>query len=140
MNKTFIPNSDYIKRKWYIIDCKDQKLGRLASFLVRLLAGKFKSYYYPSIDIGDYIILINAEFLIFDREVEKFHVFRPGRPGCSLKRIINITPQKMIGSSIKSMMPNGLARKRLIKRLKVYEGKNHPHKAQNPIKLDFNKL
>nr|YP_009497530.1 ribosomal protein L13 [Biddulphia tridens]AWT40243.1 ribosomal protein L13 [Biddulphia tridens] len=140
MNKTFIPDSDYIKRKWYIIDCKDQQLGRLASSLISLLSGKFKSYYYPSIDTGDYVILINVESLIFNQEIERFHVFQPGRPGRSLKKMGNPTPQRIIENCIKCMMPNGLARKRLTKRLKVYEGANHPHQAQNPIKLDFNKL
>ena len=136
MNETFIPASDYSKRKWYVIDCKDQQLGRLASSIIALLSGKSKPYYHPSFDMGDYVILINAEFILLDRKMEKFHVFSPGRPGRSLKKVINILPQKIIENCIFCMMPNGLAKKRLVQRLKVYQGCSHPHKAQNPIKLD----
>lgn len=140
MNETFIPASDYNKRKWYVIDCKDQQLGRLASSIIALLSGKLKSYYHPSFDMGDYVILINAESLTLDREIQKFHVYRPGRPGRSLKKVVNALPKKIIESSIRCMMPNGLTKKRLVKRLKIYEGPKHPHEAQNPITLDVNQL
>ena len=63
MNKTFIPSTNYNKRKWYVIDCKDKQLGRLASSIVPLLTGKTKSIYHPSLDVGDYVILINSEEL-----------------------------------------------------------------------------
>ena len=63
MNKTFIPATNYNKRKWYIIDCKDKQLGRLASTIIPLLTGKSKSVYHPSVDVGDYVILINSETL-----------------------------------------------------------------------------
>jgi len=63
MNKTFIPASNYNKRKWYVIDCKDKQLGRLASTIVPLLTGKSKSIYHPAVDMGDYVILINTEYL-----------------------------------------------------------------------------
>ena len=60
MNKTFIPATNYNKRKWYVIDCKDKQLGRLASTIIPLLTGKSKSIYHPSVDVGDYVILINS--------------------------------------------------------------------------------
>lgn len=138
MNETFTPVSNYSKRKWYVIDCKDQQLGRLASSIIPILSGKLKSYYYPSVDIGDYVILINAECLILDREIQKFHVYRPGRPGRSLKKVGNAFPQQIIENCIRCMMPNGPARKQLVKRLKIYQGSTHPHNAQNPIKLNPN--
>ena len=85
MNETFIPASDYTKKKWYVIDCKDKQLGRISSSIVGLLSGKIKSYYHPSFDTGDYVILINAEALTVDRHIERIRVFSPGRPGSSLK-------------------------------------------------------
>lgn len=136
MNETFIPASDYNKRKWYLIDCKDKQLGRISSAIIALLAGKLKSYYHPSFDMGDYVILINAEALTLDREIQKFRVFRPGRPGKSLKKLINALPQQIIENCIFGMMPNGVAKNRLSKRLKIYQGSQHPHIAQNPIQLD----
>ena len=136
MNETFIPASDYNRKKWYVIDCKDKQLGRISSIIVGLLSGKIKSYYHPAFDTGDYVILVNAEALTVDRDLERIRVFRPGRPGSSLKRITNGLPQQIIERCIFGMMPNGIAKKSLAKRLKVYEGPEHPHAAQNPIYID----
>ncbi len=136
MNETFIPASDYTKKKWYVIDCKNKQLGRISSSIVGLLSGKIKSYYHPASDTGDYVILINAEALTVDRHIERIHVFNPGRPGSSLKRIVNGLPQQIIEKCIYGMMPNGIAKKQLSKRLKVYQGSEHPHTAQNPVQID----
>jgi large subunit ribosomal protein L13 len=136
MNETFIPASDYTRKKWYVIDCKDKQLGRISSSIVGLLSGKIKSYYHPAFDTGDYVILINAEALTVDRQIERIYVFNPGRPGSSLKRIVNGLPQQIIEKCIYGMMPNGLAKKQLSKRLKIYQGSKHPHTAQNPIQID----
>jgi len=135
MNKTFIPASNHNKRKWYVIDCEEKQLGRLASTIIPLLTGKSKSIYHPSIDVGDYVILINADSVKFDQNVERFHVFQPGRPGSSLKRLTNILPKQIIENCIFGMLPNGFPKKHLVKRLKVYKGSQHPHAAQNPQKL-----
>ena len=136
MNETFIPASNYNKRKWYVIDCQGQQLGRISSSIIALLSGKIKSYYHPSFDVGDYVILINAEALTLDRNTEHFRVFRPGRPGKSLKKIINALPQQIIENCIFGMMPNGIAKRSLPHRLKIYQGSKHPHAAQNPIYID----
>jgi len=84
LNKTVLPTENYKNRNWFIIDCKEQKLGRLATVIVALLKGKIKPHYYPSIDIGDYIILINADFIIINEESKHYVVSNPGRPGHSL--------------------------------------------------------
>ena len=136
MNKTFIPAFQSIKRKWYIIDCKDKQLGRLASLITKILSGKSKSYYYPGFDLGDYIILINADLIVVNNSINQMYVFKPGRPGSSLKKIINILPQTIIRRCIYRMMPNGTAKKCLSKRLKIYSGSNHPHVAQHPIYIN----
>lgn len=135
MNETFIPASNYGKKRWYVIDCKEKQLGRLSSIVTSLLTGKLKSYYHPSIDLGDYVILINAEYVNLNRNIEKFHVFKPGRPGRSLKRLINSNPERILRRCIFGMMPNGIPKRYLAKRLKVYQGKNHPYLAQNPIQI-----
>jgi large subunit ribosomal protein L13 len=137
MNKTFIPVANYNKRKWYIIDCKDKQLGRVASNIISLLTGKSKSIYHPSVDVGDYVILINTEYLKFDPHVEQFHVYRPGCPGTSLKKLVNLIPKQIIENCVFNMLPNGFPKKHLIKRLKVYQNDQHPHDAQNPKFLDL---
>ena len=137
MNKIFIPATNYNKRKWYLIDCKDKQLGRLSSTIIPLLTGKSKSVYHPSVDVGDYVILINSEHLKLDREVERFHVYQPGRPGSSLKRLVNIIPKRIIENCVFNMLPNGFPKKHLVKRLKVYQGDQHPHVAQDPKLLNL---
>jgi large subunit ribosomal protein L13 len=74
LNKTFLPTKNYKNRNWFIIDCKGQKLGRLATIIAALLKGKIKPHYYPSIDIGDYIILINADSIIVNEDSKHYIV------------------------------------------------------------------
>ncbi len=136
MNKTFIPASTYNKKKWYVIDCKDKQLGRLASTIVPLLTGKSKSIYHPSVDVGDYVILINSEYIKLDRDIQRFHVFKPGRPGKSLKRLVNVLPKQIIERCVFNMLPNGYPKKHITNRLKIYQGTQHPHLAQDPKQLD----
>jgi len=85
LNKTFLPSSNYEARNWFIIDCQGQSLGRLATTVVNLLKGKIKPHYYPSVDIGDYVILINANSIIINKTSNHYIVKSPGRPGLHLK-------------------------------------------------------
>ena len=139
MNKTFIPTSKHKIREWYVIDCTNLSLGRLASITTGLLIGKRKSIYHPSVDVGCYVILINANLIRLNSNAEKFHVFQPGRPGSSLKRLVNILPKQIIENAIFGMLPNGVPKKHLVKRLKVYQGDQHPHAAQRPVSIIINK-
>lgn len=141
LNKTFLPNEKYENRNWYIIDCKNQKLGRLATLITCLLKGKTKPYYNPSIDTGDYVILINAESIIINKSSKHYLVFNPGRPGSSLKvrTAQSSLPKFTIEHAIRGMLARNET-KRLIRRLNIYDDSNHPHEAQNPIVLDLSKL
>jgi large subunit ribosomal protein L13 len=135
MNKTFIPRSDYTTKKWYILDAKDKTLGRLATIISIILQGKHKVDYDPAIDNGDYLIIINAKNIVIDSWSighVKFRVFSPGRPGSSLKKVFEKIPQKIIESAVKNMLPKG-SQSCIQNRLKIYEGIDHPHAAQNPI-------
>ena len=85
LNKTFLPTKNYKNRNWFIIDCTEQKLGRLATIIVKLLRGKGKPNYHPSVDIGDYIILVNADSILVNENSKHYIVRNPGRPGHSLK-------------------------------------------------------
>lgn len=136
LNKTFLSMEKYENRNWFVIDCKDQKLGRLATIIVSLLQGKIKPYYYPSLDLGDYIILINANLIILNQNKKQFSVYNPGRPGKSLKKITNLLPALALKRTIKGMLSKSETRK-YIKRFNIYANQEHPHEAQNPIKLNF---
>ena len=141
LNKTFLPTKDYKNRSWFIIDCQGQTLGRLATVVTTLLKGKIKPHYHPSIDIGDYIVLINADAIIINENSKHYLVYNPGRPGHSLK-IKNVTdclPKLTIERAVKGMLSR-TETKRLMRRLNIYNDTNHPHQAQNPVEIDISNL
>lgn len=138
LNKTFLPTKDYKTRNWFVIDCEGYKLGRLATIIVALLKGKVKPHYYPSIDTGDYIILVNADSIIINEDSKHYLVNKPGRPGRSLKikNVSDCLPKFTIERAVKGMLSE-TETKRLMRRLKIYNDENHIHQAQTPIKLDL---
>jgi large subunit ribosomal protein L13 len=137
LNKTFLPTKNYKNRNWFIIDCKGQKLGRLATVIAALLKGKVKPHYHPSVDIGDYIILTNAESILINEKNKHYIVNNPGRPGHSLKirNVSDCLPKFTIERAVKGMLAESET-KRLMRRLKIFNDQNHAHKAQNPIEID----
>jgi len=141
LNKTFLPIQNYKDRNWYIIDCNGQRLGRLATIIAGLLKGKNKAEYYPSVDTGGYIVLINADSIILNETSKHYLVSNPGRPGRSLKirNVVDSLPQVTIKRAVKRMLSQKEG-KRLIKRLRIYNDENHSHQAQNPIKIDVMNL
>jgi large subunit ribosomal protein L13 len=141
LNKTFLPIQNYKNRNWYLIDCKGQTLGRLATIITSLLKGKVKPQYHPSVDIGDYIILVNADSIIINENSKHYLVYNPGRPGHSLKikNVADCLPKLTIQRAVKRMLSETEA-KRLMRRLKIYNDQNHLHQAQNPIEIDITNL
>ncbi len=144
LNKTFLPTKNYKNRNWFLIDCKGQKLGRLATIIVALLKGKIKSHYHPSVDIGDYIVLINADSIILNGDSQHYIINRPGRPGRSLKikNVVDCLPKLTIQRAIKGMLSE-TETKRLMRRLNIYNNQKHPHQAQSLTEVDvsnFNSL
>ena len=136
-NKTFLPTKNYKNRNWFLIDCTGQRLGRLATIIVALLKGKIKSDYHPSVDIGDYIVLINADSIILNEDSKHYIVNKPGRPGRSLKikNVADCLPKLTIERSVKGMLSK-TETKRLMRRLNIYNNQNHNHQAQSLIEVD----
>jgi large subunit ribosomal protein L13 len=137
LNKTFLPTQSYKNRNWFIIDCKDQKLGRIATVIATLLKGKVKPYYLPSIDTGDYVILINAESILINESATHHIVNKPGQPGSALKirNVSDCLPKFTIERAVKGMLTQS-EKKRVMRRLRIFNDENHTHVAQNPIKVD----
>ena len=140
-NKTFLPIQTYKNRNWYLIDCKGQTLGRLATTITSLLKGKVKSQYHPSVDTGDYIILVNADSIIINETSKHYLVSNPGRPGHSLKikNVSDCLPKLTIERAVKRMLSETES-KRLMRRLRIYNDQNHQHQAQNPIEINISNL
>jgi large subunit ribosomal protein L13 len=138
LNKTFLPTKNYKHRNWFIIDCKDQKLGRLSTIIAALLKGKVKPSYHPSVDIGDYVILINANSIIINEDSKHYIVNNPGRVGSALKikNVADCLPKFTIERSVKGMLSQ-TETKRLMRRLRIFNDQDHAHQAQNPIEIDL---
>ena len=138
LNKTFLPTQDYKNRNWFIIDCKGQKLGRLATIIVALLKGKIKPHYHPSVSTGDSIILLNATSIIVNEDKIHSIVSNPGRPGHSLKikNVSECLAKFTIQQAVKGMLSE-TETKRLMRRLKIFNSQEHSHQAQAPIEIDI---
>jgi len=143
MNNTYIPSSNYREKKWYLIEVDKKPLGRIATEIASLLMGKQKVDYHPSVDIGDYVIVTNAQSITVTglKDKSKIYFSHSGRPGGSkvetLNSLRNRLPERIIEKAVKGMLPKGALGRSMFKRLKVYKSSNHPHKAQNPKLLNL---
>ena len=127
-----------IVQKWYLIDCSGKKLGRLSVQIANILRGKNKPEYTPNSDVGDFVVLINAERIEIsgNKSKDKIYFKHTGYPG-NLKEInfqdlLNKDPEKVLRTAVKGMLPKNRLNRKIINKLKVYSGENHPHEAQNP--------
>ena len=138
----FIRTEDADK-KWYLVDAKDQILGRLASKVARIIRGKNKAIFTPNMDTGDFVVVVNADKVKVTgkRETLKQYIRHSGYPGG--QKITNIQdmlvkkPEFVFENAVKGMLPKNRLGKKLIKKLKVYAGENHPHDAQKPEPISF---
>ncbi len=125
-------------RKWYIVDAKDQVLGRLATRVARIIRGKNKPTFSPNSDTGDFVVVINASQVKVTgkRGLMKNYVHYSGYPGGlkskSFEEVIAKKPEFVVENAVKGMLPKNRLGKKLIKKLKVYAGDTHPHQAQKP--------
>lgn len=137
LNKTFLPAEEFEKRNWFIIDCTDKKIGRLATIVATLLRGKIKSHYYPSTDVGDFVILVNADQIVVNKNSKHYIVNNPGRPGHALKikNVVDSLPKFTIERAVKGMLSKTEA-KRFMGRLSIYSGSRHPYIEESPLPID----
>ena len=138
---THIPKQGDIKRKWHIVDADGQTLGRLASRVARILAGKESTQYTPFIDAGDHVIVINAGKVKLTGEKAEKKVYHriTGYPGGlrteSYKKKIERRPVAVVEDAIKGMLPHTKLGRQMFTKLQVYQGDKHPHEAQKPEAL-----
>lgn len=138
----FIKTED-ADRKWYIVDAKDKVLGRLATNVAKVIRGKNKAIFTPNTDTGDFVVVINADKVKMTgkREIMKTYFHHSMYPGGgktkSFAEVMQKNPEFAIENAVKGMLPKTKLGKRLIKKLKVYVGENHPHAAQKPETLSF---
>ncbi len=139
---TFVPSGKNIPRKWFVIDASGQTLGRLSTKAASVLAGKLNPQYVPYIDMGDHVIVINAEKVRLTGLKSQNKVYRryTGFPGGlreeSFTRLLKRRPEKILEEAIKGMLPKSKMGRQMATKLKVYRGDQHPHQAQGPIALE----
>ncbi len=141
--KTSTPKEKDINRAWFLIDASEQVLGRMASRIAAILRGKNKPYFSPHLDVGDYVVVINAEKvkLTGNKELTKLYQRYSGYPGGrtekTFKRMQQEEPETIIEKAVRGMLPKNILGRQMINKLKVYAGNEHPHIAQQPQKLEF---
>ncbi len=141
--KTFVAKASDVERKWYVIDAKDKTLGRLSSEVANILRGKKKPIYTPSVDTGDYVIIINAEKVAttgkkLDQKIYYHHSdYVGGMKETTLREMLNKKPEYVITHAVKGMLPKGKLGRKMLKKLHVYAGETHEHVAQKPEVYEF---
>ena len=143
--KTYMAKADSMEKKWYVVDAEGRTLGRLASEIAKILIGKNKPEYTPSVDTGDYVIVINADKVVVTgkKETQKLYRRHTGYVG-GLREVVYRDlmakhPDRIITQAVKGMLPKNTLGSHMLKKMKVYAGSEHNHQAQNPVVLDLNK-
>jgi len=140
--KSYYMKAAEVNKNWLVFDAKDQVLGRLASKVAKNLIGKEKPDYTPAMDMGDFVIVINADQVKVTgkKEVEKMYYHHSGYPGglksISLKDQRQKDATQIIRAAVLGMLPKNRLRPKLINHLKIYEGAMHPHNAQQPVSVN----
>ncbi|URJ25140.1 50S ribosomal protein L13 [Candidatus Blochmannia ocreatus (nom. nud.)] len=142
--KTFMVKSNFLKeRRWYVVDAKDKVLGRLSSLIIKYLIGKYKVEYAPHIDIGDYVIVLNAKKVYISGKKQNYKIYYHhtgyigGIKQLNFKQMMNKRSERVIEIAVKGMLPKGPLGRVMYSRLRVYAGSTHLHCAQTPKVINF---
>lgn len=141
--KTYMPNPNAMERKWYVVDAEGKTLGRLSTEVARVLRGKHKPTFTPHEDMGDYVIVVNAEKITvtgkkLDQKIYYHHSdYVGGMKETNLKSMLEKHPERVVEHAVKGMLPKGPLGRAMYKKLFVYVGPDHKHAAQKPETLEI---
>jgi len=141
--KSYWAKPEEIDKKWYVVDAQDKVLGRMATEIATILMGKHKPTYTPSIDTGDFIVVVNAEkFAVTGKKMDDKIYYRHsgylgGLKERTLAEQLDKRPEEVIRMAVKRMLPKTRLGRQMLTKLKVYAGAEHPHAAQNPESLEI---
>lgn len=139
--KTYLPKVDPNTKKWYLIDAEGKTLGRLATRIATILRGKHRPTFTPSLDTGDFVVVVNAEKVHFtgkkltDKIYYHHSMYPNGLKSVPLEKIMAECPEEALKKAVHGMLPKGPLGRDMFKKLKVYTGTEHPHRAQMPVAL-----
>jgi len=143
MYKTYVTKPYEVERNWFVVDADGKTLGRLASEIAAVLRGKHKPTFSPSVDCGDYVIVVNAEkvHVTGRRKDQKVYYRHSGYMGglkeITLRRQLEIYPTRVLSSAVKGMLPKNVLGRNMFRKLKIYAGPDHPHHSQQPQPLEI---
>ncbi len=141
--KTYVTKPGSVEREWLIVDADGQTLGRLASRIAAILRGKHKPQFSPAVDVGDFVVVVNAERIrVTGRKMEQKKYYRhSGYPGGLYEKTLAVQlerhPTRVIKLAVRGMLPRTRLGRKMLKKLKVYAGPDHPHEAQQPKPLEL---
>lgn len=141
--QSYVPKPDDIRREWVVMDASDKVLGRLATEVARLLRGKHKPEFTPYLDTGDFVVVVNADRVRMtgNKLEDKKYYRHSGRPGSlkveTARERMDKYPERVIQAAVWGMLPKNRLGRKLLRKLKVYSGPNHPHEAQQPKNYVF---
>ncbi len=139
MRTTYMAKPGAVERKWYVIDATGMRVGRLATEIAVLLRGKHKPEFTPHVDVGDFVVVINADKVVFTGKKlhDKMYYRHSGYPGglktTSAAQMLEKHPERVMEMAVKGMLPHNSLGADQYRKLKVYAGPTHPHEAQQPI-------
>jgi len=140
--RTYFPKKGDIEQRWFIIDADGKVLGRLSTTIARILSGKNKPAYTPFLDTGDHVIVINEKVVLTGKKesdkIYRHHSMYPGGLKERAARFVRAEkPETMIEEAVWGMLPKSKLGRKMLKKLKVYRGTNHPHQAQKPERIEI---
>lgn len=141
--KTQVAKKEEVTRDWYLVDVDSKVLGRVATEIANVLRGKNKPTFTPSVDTGDFVIVVNAEKIALtgkkfsDKTYYSHSAFPGGLKEISAGKLIDKKPEELIKKAVKGMLPKNKLARHMLKKLKIYSGGAHPHAAQNPKNLNI---
>lgn len=146
MTRTFSPTPADIRRNWVVIDAADVVLGRLATHAATLLRGKHKPTFSPHMDMGDYVVIVNADKVVLtgNKAAQKMEYRHSGYPGgltaTSYTEVLEKNPVRAVERAVRGMLPKNTLGREQLKKLKVYTGPEHPHQAQQPTPYEITQI
>ena len=141
--KTYSIKAGEIHKDWFVADAENKALGRLASKVAQILKGKHKPTYTPHMDMGDFVVVVNAEKIRVsgNKEMQKTYFSHSGYPGgtkeVDLYTMRRLHPERVIQNAVKGMLPHNRLGRQIMRNLKIYSGPDHPHSSQQPKVMEF---
>lgn len=140
---TYSAKPNEIERKWHVVDLDGRILGRAATEIAKILRGKNKPVFTPHVDTGDFVIVVNAEKVkvtgnkVSDKKYYHYSGYQSGMKEITLEKQLEKWPNRVITNAVKGMLPKNKLGRKMLKKLKVYAGPDHPHEAQKPENLEL---